>query len=151
MITLNLILCCPKIKGCVASTQHSFSYFWVQIFVYIFNTIYYTYKNRRDGTEKEETRTKYKPEWISRHQKKAQRILNMQEGNMCECVTGKTFYIPQHHWGPSGPTLYPFTVLLKMSVCSLECCRDCPLSHRTPQTSSKAEQIFAQVSAAERG
>lgn len=85
--------------------------------------IYYTIKNRRDGTEKEETRTKYKPEWISRHQKKAQRTLSMQEGNMCECATGKTFYIPQHHWRPSGPTLYPFTVLLKMSVCSLECCK----------------------------
>lgn len=58
-----------------------------------------------------------------------------------------------------GPTfsLHPFLVhSKKKSIYSTESCKDdisssMTVGHRTPHTSSKAEHILAQVSAAERG
>lgn len=116
MLSLNERLCSKHVTLLIFET----GFLWIFLKRKIF-----LIKNIRDGTQKEETRTKYKQEWIKRHQKKAQRTLSMWQGNMCEYVTGDTFYSPQYHWGTSGPTLYPFSVHLKMSTCSLECCRDC--------------------------
>lgn len=54
-----------------------------------------------------------------------------------QCVTENMFYSPQPHCSTSGPALYPFSVHVKMSICSLECWKNVRLVTKPPRLLQK--------------